>query len=81
MSTATASPQELRAFRRLWRVAKQVFHETMGAAFALLAVGWMNSAFRAWTRDAAYWLVGVSIVVALLFGTFAVSSFRRSRQL
>ena len=81
MSTATASPQELRGFRRLWRVAKQVFHETMGAAFALLAVGWMNSAFRAWTRDAAYWLVGVSIVVALLFGTFAVSSFRRSRQL
>jgi len=81
MSTATASPQELRGFRRLWRVAKQVFHETMGAAFALLAVGWMNSAFRAWTRDAAYWLVGVSVVVALLFGTFAVSSFRRSRQL
>ena len=81
MSTATASPQELRGFRRLWRVAKQVFHETMGAAFALLAVGWMNSAFRAWTRDAAHWLIGASIVVALLFGTFSVSSFRRSRQL
>jgi hypothetical protein len=81
MSTAAASPPELRGFRRLWRVAKQVFHETMGAAFALLAVGWMNSAFRAWTRDAAHWLIGASIVVALLFGTFSVSSFRRSRQL
>ena len=81
MSTAAASPQELRGFRRLWRVAKQVFHETIGAAFALLAVGWMNSAFRAWTRDTAHWLIGVSIVVALLFGTFSVSSFRRSRQL
>jgi sulfite exporter TauE/SafE len=53
----------------------------MGAAFALLAFGWLNSAFRAWTRDVAHWLVGVSIVVGLLFVAFSVSSFRRARQL
>lgn len=74
-------PPEAKGFRRLWRVVKQVFHEVIGAAFALLAFGWLNSAYRAWTRDVAPWLVGVSIVVGLLFVAFSVSSFRRARQL
>ena len=78
--TASRSP-ELRGFPRLWRVLKQLFYETVGAVFAVLALGWFNSAFRAWTRDVAHWLIGVSVAVALLFVFFAVSSFRRARQL
>ena len=74
-------PPEAKGFRRLWRVVKQVFHEVIGVSFALLAFGWLNSAIRAWTRDLAHWLVGVSIVVGLLFVAFSVSSFRRARQL
>ena len=77
----TRVPPEATGFRRLWRVVRQVFHEVIGASFALLAIGWLNSAFRAWTRDVAHWLVGVSIVVGLLFVAFSVSSFRRARQL
>jgi glycerol uptake facilitator-like aquaporin len=73
--------REPRGFARLWRVLKQLFHEAVGAAFVVLALGWANSALRAWTRDVAHWLIGVSIVVALLFVAFAVSSFRRARQL
>jgi hypothetical protein len=60
---------------------KQIFHETVGAIFAILALGWFNSAFRAWTRDVAYWLIAVSVAVALVFVFFAVSSFRRARSL
>jgi len=78
--TASRSP-ELRGFQRLWRALKQIFYETVGAAFALLAFAWLNTAIRAWTRDVAHWLIGVSIVVALLFVFFAVSSFRRARSL
>lgn len=78
--TAPRSP-ELRGFRRLWRVLKQLFHEAIGAVFAILAFGWLNLAFRAWTRDVAHWLIGVSVAVALLFVFFAVSAFRRARQL
>jgi hypothetical protein len=70
-----------RGFRRLWRTIKQIFHEVMGAVFAVLAFGWLNSAFRAWTRDVAHWLILVSVAVAALFVFFSVSSFRRSRQL
>jgi len=60
---------------------KQIFYEAVGAMFAILAFGWLNSAFRAWTRDVAHWLIGVSIAVALLFVFFAISSFRRARSL
>ena len=78
--TAPRSP-ELRGFPRLWRALKQLFYEAVGALFAILAFGWLNSAFRAWSRDAAHWLIGVSLVVALVFVFFAVSSFRRARSL
>jgi hypothetical protein len=76
-----SSSNQPRGRRRLWRTIKQVFYEVMGAIFAVLALGWFNSAFRAWTRDAAHWLVGVVVAFAGIFLYFAISSFRRSRQL
>lgn len=79
--SAAVIPSEPRGFRRLWRTVKQIFHEVTGAMFAVLAFGWLNSAFRAWTRDVAYWLVVLAVGVAGIFVLFAVSSFRRSRQL
>jgi predicted RND superfamily exporter protein len=84
MSTVAGSASrqaEPRGFRRLWRVLKQLFHEAIGAIFALLAMGWMNMALRAWTRDATHWLIGISIAVGLLFVGFSITSFRRARQL
>ncbi len=80
--TQTATlPGEPHGFRRLWRTIKQIFHEVMGAMFAVLAFGWFNLAFRAWTRDVAHWLILVTVIVAALFVFLAVSSFRRSRQI
>ena len=84
MSTVAGSasgPSEARGFGRLWRVLKQLFHEAVGAVFAVLALAWLNSALRAWTRDLAHWLIGVSIAIGLLFIAFSLSSFRRARQL
>ena len=77
----TGRSPELRGFQRLWRVLRQLFYEVVGAMFAVLAFGWLNSAFRAWTRDVALWLIAVSVAVALLFVFFAVTSFRRARHL
>lgn len=84
MSTAAGVPgrsPQPRGFQRLWRVTKQLFHEVVGAIFAVLAFAWLNSAFRAWTRDVAPWLIVVSIAIAALFIFFAVTSFRRARHL
>jgi len=38
-------------------------------------------AIRAWTRDAAYWLVAIAMIVAGSFISFAVTSFWRARKL
>jgi hypothetical protein len=83
MSTATSAATAPRrgGFRRLWRALRQLFHEVIAAVFAVLALGWFNAALRAWTRDVARWLIGLAIAVALLFGFFAVTSFRRARKL
>jgi hypothetical protein len=80
-SVTSGSSQPHGAFRRLWRALKQLFHEVIGALFAILALAWLNNAFRAWTRDVAHWLIAVAAVVAAIFAFFAVSSFRRSRKI
>ena len=74
-------PGRLAGFARLWRTVKQIFHEVVGAMFAVLAFGWLSSAVRAWTRDVAHWLILIPVAVAGVFVLFSVSSFRRSRQL
>lgn len=78
---SVSRPAETRGFRRLWRIAKQLFHEVTGAMFAVLALGWFNSALRAWSRDAAHWLIALPIAVGLLFLAFSFTSFRRARKL
>ena len=65
----------------MWRTLKQLFHEVVGAIFAVLAFAWMNAAIRAWSRDAAYWLVAIAALVGALFLFFAVTSFQRARKI
>ena len=79
-NAATASQQQ-GGFRRFWRALRQLFHEAIAAVFAVLALGWLNAALRAWTRDAAGWLIGIAVAVALLFVFFALTSFRKARKL
>jgi hypothetical protein len=66
--------------RRLKRVLKQLFHEVTGALFAVIALAWLNSAVRAWTRDVAHWLIALAVCVAGLFGFFSVTQFLRARK-
>ena len=65
----------------MWRALRQLFHEFVGTVFAVLALGWLNAAFRAWTRDVSRWLIGVAVAMAALLVFFAVSSLRRARKL
>jgi hypothetical protein len=79
-ANAATAPSQQGGFRRFWRALRQLFHELIGAIFGVLAFAWLNAAFRSWTRDAARWLIGVAVAVAILFVFFAVSSFRRARK-
>jgi hypothetical protein len=81
-SISTAQSPSQQGFRRLWRTLKQLFFEVTGALFAILAFAWLNATFRAWTtRDVANWLMAMPLSVAALFLFFAISSFRRARNL
>jgi len=84
MSTATnaaATSQQQGGFRRFWRVLRQLFHEAVAATFAVLALAWLNAAFRAWTRDTAHWLIAVAVGVALILVFFAITSYRKARRI
>jgi hypothetical protein len=45
-----------------------------------MALAWLNSAVRAWTRDVAPWLIALAVCVAGLFGFFSVTQFLRARK-
>ena len=67
-------------FRTLWRAARQVFHETIGALFFILALTWMNAALRYWRQHAANWEWGTSVGVAVVMVIFGFLSFRSARR-
>jgi cell division protein FtsW (lipid II flippase) len=81
IAAAAAAPAQQGGFRRMWRAIKQLFHEVIGTLFAIIAFVWLSSAFRAWKRDVAYWLITIAVAVAVLFVFFAVTSFRKARKL
>lgn len=80
-ANAASASRPQGGFRRLWRVLRQIFHEVVGAVFAFLALGWLNAALRAWTRDGSRWLVALAVSFAAVLVFFAVTSFRSARKL
>jgi hypothetical protein len=84
MSSVTVSPAPAPRqgrFRRFWRALHQMFLEAIGACFAFFGLVCVNAAVRSFGRDASRWLIAMAIGFAFLFFFFAVSSFRRARQL
>jgi hypothetical protein len=81
MAPSNETPRARNGFERFWRALRQLFHELVGAVFLVLALAWVQSAIRAWTRDVEHWLVGTALGVAAVMGLFSWTSFRRSRQL
>jgi hypothetical protein len=69
-----------RFLRVFWRVSRQLFHETTGALFGILAVVWASSAWREWHHGAAQWMIALSLIFAVMMAVFAAGSFRRARR-
>ena len=66
--------------RTIWRVTRQLFHETTGALFAFFAFGGVLSALREWQQHAALWAVGLAIAFAAMMAGFAAMSFLRAQR-
>jgi len=67
-------------FRTLWRVIRQVFHESTGAIFLIMALFWTVAAVRQWRQGAETWSWAVLGGFALLFTVFGLTSFRSARR-
>jgi hypothetical protein len=81
MAAQQANPgQRVGFFRALWRALRQLFHETTGAVFFLLALSWASAALRQWVHKSEMWLCIVCASFALMFAMFGLTSFRSSRR-
>ncbi len=66
--------------RIIWRVTRQLFHETTGALFGLFAAWAAFAAWKQWKHRPALWLMGLAIAYAIMMAAFAFASFRRARR-
>jgi hypothetical protein len=67
-------------FKTLWRVTRQLFHETTGTFFLLLALSGAVSAFRNWQHGPPLWPMWLTLAYALMMAGFGISSFRMARR-
>ena len=77
MGIVAAGKSSLRA---LWRAARELFYEVTGVIFFAISLSAVQSAWRAWQKGAAHWLIAVSVAYALLMVLFGFLSFRDSRR-
>lgn len=64
----------------VWKVARQLFHETTGALFVVFAVVGAAGIWREWKRDAAVWVIAVTVAFTTMMLAFAVAAFRSARK-
>ena len=64
----------------LWRVARQVFHETAGAIFLVFAITGGFGAWREWKHASAAWIVTACVLFTLMMVAFSLTSFRDARR-
>ena len=67
-------------FGTLWRVVRQVFHESTGAIFLILALFWTFAAVRQWRQGTETWARAALGGFALVFAGFGLSSFLAARR-
>src|ERR1700747_2351866 len=67
---------------RAWkRATLQLFHEALGAIFAIFALYGVLAAWRQWKTHPAVWLMVFSIAYTLMMAAFSFVAFRRARQI
>lgn len=67
---------------RAWkRALLQLFHEAMGAIFAVFSVYGLLAAWRQWKVRPVPWLIAFAIIYTVLMAAFAFIAFRRARRI
>lgn len=66
--------------RAMWRIIRQLFHETTGALFVVFAAYGAFVAWREWKHGPTVWAVGFAIAYAIMMAAFGLAAFRRARR-
>jgi hypothetical protein len=80
MARQNSSARSRGFFATVWRVVRQIFHESIGALFLILALFWILAALRQWKQGGETWAWGALAGFALIFAGFGWSSFRAARR-
>jgi hypothetical protein len=80
MATRSSTRASGGFFGTLWRVIRQIFHESTGAIFLILALFWTIAAVRQWRQGAETWAWVALGGFALVFAGFGLSSFLAARR-
>lgn len=67
----------LKAF---WRATRQVFHETTGTLFLLLALWGASAVWRNWRRGPPLWPMWLAVGYVVMMAAFGLTSFRMARR-
>lgn len=67
--------------RTFWRLARQLFHEAVGAFFALFAAYGILAAWRQWKAHPVVWVIAFSIAYAIMMAAFSLAAFLRARRI
>ncbi|HUJ30519.1 MAG TPA: hypothetical protein VLY23_04520 [Candidatus Acidoferrum sp.] len=79
-TTAALWQSMLVTARVWWRAARQLFHEAIGAIFAVFAFYGGVAAWRQWRTRPAAWLIAFAILYTVTMVVFSFLSFRRARR-
>jgi glycerol uptake facilitator-like aquaporin len=66
--------------RAWWRAMLQLFHEAIGAIFAVFAFYGGVAAWREWKTHSIRWLIAFAIGYAVMMAAFSFVAFRRARR-
>lgn len=64
----------------LWRIARQLFHETAGALFLVFSLSGASGAWRAWRHASSAWIVALCLLFTVMMAAFSATSFRDARR-
>ena len=67
-------------FRAIWKAVRQVFHETTGTLFLLLAASWAAAALRQWRHGSPTWLWATCASFSAMMAVFGLTCFRSARR-
>ena len=63
------------------RATLQLFHEAMGAIFAVFSLYGVLAAWRQWKARPVVWVIAFSIAYTIAMAAFSFAAFRRARRI